>query len=202
MDLIIATGNAHKLNEIRALLEGLPVSVRGLDSLTDVPPLIEDGETFAENAIRKARPVALYAHAWVMADDAGLEVEALDGAPGVFSARFAGEPSNDAANNQKLLDLMAQEENRRACFRCAIALCSPEGNVEVVEGSCHGTILKAPRGAEGFGYDPLFLPVNHSLSFAELDNAHKNRLSHRGQALAAARATWWPDGRFTFPALG
>jgi XTP/dITP diphosphohydrolase len=191
MKLLIATGNAHKLREIRAILNlpGLEI-VSPRDWPHPLPAVEEDGITFEENAVKKALFTALATGLWTLADDSGLEVEALGNAPGVRSARYAGEPSNDANNNALLLANLGQNADRRARFRCAIALCSPKGRSQVVDGSCPGSILTAPRGAHGFGYDPLFVPDGHTQTFAELGDTQKNAISHRAKALQKARETW------------
>ena len=191
MRLLIATGNAHKLREIRAILNRPGLEIIGLrDWAQSLQPVEEDGATFEANAIKKALYTALAAGLWALADDSGLEVEALGNAPGVLSARYAGEPSNDANNNALLLKNLAGQSNRTARFRCAIALCSPKGRSQVVEGACPGVILGEPRGSHGFGYDPLFVPDGHTLTFAELSDAEKNAISHRAKALEKAREAW------------
>ncbi len=197
MELVVATRNPHKLREIRDILAGDALTVTGLDGLPGVPVVVEDGETFVANATKKARTVALALGCWALADDSGLVVDALDGAPGVRSARYAGEGASDAANNALLLVNLAARADRTARFQCAIALCDPAGEVETVEGVCRGRILTAPRGGSGFGYDPLFVPDGYDCTFAEIGPAEKHRISHRGRALAKARATWWRDGRLT-----
>lgn len=193
MKLLLATGNAHKVREIRDMFH-----IPGLEILTPaehpvaLPGVEETGATFQENAVLKAVTLALASGLWTMADDSGLEVDALDGAPGVRSARFAGEPSDDAANNALLLRLLAQKPGapRTARFRCVLALSSPSGRCQIVEGACEGAIAIAPRGSGGFGYDPLFVPNGHERTFGELSAAEKNGLSHRALALQNARATW------------
>ncbi|MFO7536294.1 MAG: RdgB/HAM1 family non-canonical purine NTP pyrophosphatase [Kiritimatiellia bacterium] len=193
MKLLIATGNSHKLREIRAILAepGLEI-VSPREWPHPLPPIEEDGDTFEANAIKKAMLTALAAGLWVLADDSGLEVEALDNAPGVRSARYAGEPSDDANNNALLLKNLAPAPNRRARFRCAIALASPSGRCQVVDGTCPGSLLADPRGARGFGYDPLFVPDGDTRTFAEMPDAEKNAISHRAKALQKARETWGP----------
>lgn len=190
MKLVLATQNTEKLKEIKALLDfpGLDV-VSALD-LPGIPPVEEDGATFEENAVKKAATLARLTGCWALADDSGLEVEALNGAPGVHSARYAGEPVKYTANNKKLLSALKGESNRRARFRCVLALANPDGDARCVEGTCEGTILEAPRGRKGFGYDPLFQPDGYTQSFAEMDSTEKNRISHRGRALAAAKEAW------------
>lgn len=190
MKLVIATQNPKKLQEIKALLDfpGLEI-VCALD-LVDIPEIEEDGVTFHENAVKKAVTLARLTGHWALADDSGLEVDALNGAPGVHSARYAGEPVKYAANNEKLLHALAGETHRRARFRCVIALSSPRGETRCVEGACEGTIRETLKGNMGFGYDPLFQPDGYTQTFAEMDAAEKNRISHRGRALAAAKAAW------------
>jgi len=192
MKLVIATRNRHKLDEIRAIFN-LP----GLDLLSsfdfpDIPDVEETGSTFAENAELKARALARATGMWAMADDSGLVVDALGGAPGIYSARFAGEPVSYAANNKKLMQLMHNQSNRRARFRCALALVSPDGELFAIEGSCEGAIIDELRGAEGFGYDPLFVPEGEMMTFAEMPADRKNQISHRARALAAAAKAWKP----------
>ncbi len=186
--LVIATQNPGKLEEIRQVL-GPDISMKSLADYPDLPDIVEDGDTFEANAILKARTVARYTGCPALADDSGLEVDALGGDPGVRSARFAGENATDAENNAKLLRRLGKtpKEKRTARFRCVIAVTTPDGAVRTAEGQCEGRILKAPRGDGGFGYDPLFLVPALSFTFAELPPGGKNRISHRGQALRAAR---------------
>ena len=178
----VATHNAHKVGEIAALLPGWEV-------VPDSPEgVVEDAPDFAGNALLKVRAIAArHRGCWCLADDSGLEVAALGGAPGVRSARYAGEPTDDAANNALLLKNLAGVDDRRANFTCAIALVGPDGRARVVEGKCFGTVSRTPAGAAGFGYDPLFVPDGFDRSFAELSPKEKNAVSHRGRALAAAR---------------
>lgn len=192
MKLVIATRNLHKLREIRQILAVSDLTLLSMQDFPDVPEVVEDGETFEANAIKKAVSAAKATGHWAMADDSGLEVEALNGAPGVCSARFAGEPVNYDANNRKLLHLLENENNRRAWFRCVIALSSPSGVAHTVEGRCMGTIARECRGTHGFGYDPLFIPDGYSATFAELPPEVKNAISHRGRALQAAAEAWGP----------
>jgi XTP/dITP diphosphohydrolase len=203
MKLLIATGNRHKFMEISAILKSTRLVVISLRELGEVPPVVEDGVTFEANAIKKAVTLARFSGLWTLADDSGLEVEALGGEPGVWSARYAGEPSNDAANNDKLLLKMTGVVDRRARFRCAIALADPRGTARTVSGACEGTLRDQPRGEGGFGYDPLFVPCGQALTFAEIPSAIKNGLSHRALALTLAVHEWgglfgsepecWPD---------
>lgn len=193
--LVLATNNRGKLNELRHLLEGMNVEVLSLKDVSrkDIV-IVEDGDTFEENAIKKAREVAAITMMLTLADDSGLEVEALGGAPGVRSARFAGERATDAENNAALLaaldELTADAAGTRtsdhpARFRCVLALVDPfvrDGEPYVVEGTCAGKITRTPRGAGGFGYDPLFLVEGTDKTMAELSDAEKNRVSHRARA--------------------
>ncbi len=190
MTLVLATRNAHKVREIGQVL-GDGAVLRSLADFPDVGRIPEEGETFAANAAQKALFVARALGLPVMADDSGLEVDAMDGAPGVRSARFAGEGATDDANNTKLLGLLegVPVERRTGRFRCAIAVAWPDGTVRTAEGACEGRILEGPRGEGGFGYDPLFVPEGCDRTFAELQEEDKNRISHRGRALRAARET-------------
>lgn len=187
--LLVSTRNAHKVEEIRAIL-GPAFDVRDLSTIPTFQEVEETGITFEENATLKAVAASLLVEEWVIADDSGLEVDALDGAPGVFSARFAGVPSSDAANNALLLDKLASVRGkaRSARFRCVIVLARHGRKLAVFAGAIEGQIIPAPRGVAGFGYDPLFVPDGFCQSFAELSPESKNALSHRAQALAALKA--------------
>jgi XTP/dITP diphosphohydrolase len=180
--IFAATHNAHKIREMGEILAGWEI-------IADDPEGVEENAPdFAGNALIKVRAIAArHRGEWCMADDSGLEVEALAGAPGVRSARYAGEPSDTARNNALLLSNLEGVENRRANFTCAVALVDPLGVEHCVEGKCFGRISAEPSGAAGFGYDPLFVPDGKDLSFAELSAAEKNAISHRGRALEAAR---------------
>jgi XTP/dITP diphosphohydrolase len=191
MKLLIATHNQHKLHEIRTILALPQLEIIGMDIFPDLPEVIEDGDTFEANAIKKATEVAAATGLLTMADDSGLEVDALDGAPGVYSARYAGEPSNDSANNRKLLAELKDITDRTARFRCAIALVDPGKTTQTVDGRCEGKIGFEPCGKYGFGYDPLFVPAGFTKTFAELSDSEKNSISHRGAALASARKSWF-----------
>jgi XTP/dITP diphosphohydrolase len=197
MKLLVATRNTHKLREIQAILALPELELVSLDAFPNVPEVVEDGATFEINAVKKAVIVALATKMWTMADDSGLEVEVLDGAPGVRSARYAGEPVNYAANNAKLLNELRRATNRRACFRCVIAISSPSGRSQIVDGRCRGHIADASHGTSGFGYDPLFVPNGYDQTFAEMNSELKNRISHRGTALAMAKERWgdWLSGK-------
>ena len=182
MKIYIATHNAHKLREIGEILPGFEIAAED-------PDAEETEETFEGNALIKVRAIAaLHRGCWCMADDSGLEVDALGGAPGVRSARYAGEPSSTPANNALLLKNLEGVANRTARFVCAVALVDPEGKEHVVRGECSGVIAKKPSGTAGFGYDPLFIPDGHDRSFADLGDVEKNKISHRGRALAAVKA--------------
>lgn len=184
-ELLVATGNRGKLREFEALLRGVIPRVYSLADFPEVSAVEEDGVSFAENAVKKARNAALTTGMPTLADDSGLVVEALDGCPGVFSARFAGLDADDGANNAKLLRELGgvPRESRRAAFHCVIALCQPEGECRTFIGELSGIILDAPRGEGGFGYDPLFLVPEYGRTLAELPLELKNRISHRGRAL-------------------
>jgi XTP/dITP diphosphohydrolase len=184
-ELVVATRNAGKLREIRHLLEGAGVAVLGLDAFPELPEVIEDGDTFAANAAKKAETVARLTGRPCLADDSGLTVEALNGEPGVHSARYAGEQGNDEANNARLLEELAgvPDDRRQGAFCCVMALCRPGQPTCFFEGRVEGRILRASRGTGGFGYDPLFLVDGFGRTMAELPLEEKNRISHRGQAL-------------------
>lgn len=191
MRLLVATRNQHKLEEMRAILHLPGVELIGADEVVGLPEdIVEDADSFADNALLKARALCVASGLWTLADDSGLEVDALDGAPGVHSARYAGEPSDTTANNAKLLRELTGKTHRSARFRCALALVAPDGHVWTVEGRCEGHIAHAPAGRDGFGYDPLFVPHGFTQTFAELSAEEKNRISHRGAALAAAVSAW------------
>lgn len=190
MKLLIATRNPHKLEEMQQMLPASGVEwVSALD-FPDVPDVVEDGETLEANAIKKAVTLALATGLYALADDTGLEVDALDGAPGVYSARYAGEPPDYAANNRKLLTELASHTSRSAQFRTVIALSDPSGHAQIVEGVCRGEIAESLSGTAGFGYDPLFIPEGENRTFAEMSADEKNRISHRGRALQAAMEAW------------
>jgi len=188
--LLLATRNQHKKRELQTMLADLAVEILTLDDIPSLPEVIEDGASFAENATKKACQTAALSHITCLADDSGLSVDALGGKPGVYSARFAGPEADDDKNNEKLLSLLeaVPEEQRTAAFVCAIALADTDGNIAVVEGSCPGRIIREKAGNGGFGYDPLFVPEGYTLTFAQLEPEEKNRISHRGRALALARS--------------
>ncbi|MDX2495124.1 MAG: XTP/dITP diphosphatase [Desulfuromusa sp.] len=185
MKLLVATGNQGKLKEIRRLLEGSPIEIVGLDQLTNPPEVVEDGTTFTDNARKKAQEMAGFSGYLTLADDSGLAVDALNGAPGVYSARYAGEQGDDIANNDKLLAVMSgvADEKRQAAFHCVMALAWPDGRCETYDGQVSGLIMHGLRGDGGFGYDPLFIVPEYGKTMAELPPEIKNRISHRGTAL-------------------
>ena len=187
--LLVATNNQHKLAEIRAILAPAGINVVSLAEIGLQLEVVEDAPTFAGNAAKKALEVAAAANLPAMADDSGLEVAALRGEPGVYSARYAGTPTNDQANTAKLLHELTGVSDRRARFVCCIALALPGTLLGVVSGDIPGRIVDTPRGSNGFGYDPVFVPDGFSESFAELSAETKNRLSHRANALKHALDT-------------
>jgi XTP/dITP diphosphohydrolase len=189
-EIIVATGNRGKLREITELLSGLPVKLSSLaDHWFPVPSIPETGDTFLANALQKASWVFERKGMWVLADDSGLEVDALGGRPGVRSARFAGENCDPAANNTKLLELLADvpPERRTARFKCVTVLVCTAESYFHSEGVCEGSITLAPRGTGGFGYDPLFVPAGFSGTFGEMKQEDKHAISHRGRALQKIR---------------
>jgi XTP/dITP diphosphohydrolase len=192
LSLVLATQNEGKLSELRLLLADLPVHVLSVrDALGASLDVVEDGETFRDNALIKARAVCRATHMVSLADDSGLEVDALGGRPGVRSARFAHEHATDAENNAKLLlELEAvPDAQRSARFRCVLALVTPSNDTpSTVDGVCEGSIAREPRGSGGFGYDPLFIVAGEGgRTLAELSEEEKNRVSHRGKAMRALR---------------
>lgn len=188
MELLAATGNAHKLVELRAILAPHRIHVLGAGDVGGIPEVEENCRTFAGNAVKKALEVAVAKGCLVLADDSGLEVFALGGAPGVYSARYAGIPSNDQANVAKLLENLRNCDDRRARFVCVLAVASPDGLIGTATGQVNGRIIQAPEGRGGFGYDPVFVPDGFDQTFAQLPAETKNRLSHRANALKAALA--------------
>lgn len=185
----MATGNAGKIREILDVLRGLPVTFRQLSEFPDLPEAIESGATFVENAELKARHYAGLTGLVTLAEDSGIEVDALGGAPGVYSARFAGRHGDDAANNAKVIELLRDvpAEKRTGRFRCVCVLASADTLIATAEGTIEGRILDWPRGTGGFGYDPLFYVPELGCTTAEISREEKNRISHRGKALRAMR---------------
>ncbi len=188
--LLIATNNAGKIRELNGLLADLPLRLRQLSEFPQIREVEETGKTFAENASLKARLYGRETNLWTLADDSGLEVDALDGAPGVLSARYAGRNASDEERNARLLAELnlTGDEQRKARFICAIALYDPAaGTTEIFDGRCEGHIAKHPRGHNGFGYDPLFIPSGYEHTFGQLSETVKQQISHRSRALAAVR---------------
>jgi XTP/dITP diphosphohydrolase len=185
MDIVIATLNQNKLKEFKALLKDFTVSILSLKDFPHLPAIVEDGKNFYENALKKAITVARYTGKLTIADDSGLEVEALRGRPGVYSSRFAGEDASDEENNEKLLRELSgvSFDKREAYFRCVLVLAKPEGETAFVEGDCKGIIIDEPRGHYGFGYDPIFLVPEYNKTFSEIRPEEKNKISHRARAL-------------------
>jgi len=183
--VVVATKNAGKVKEMADALAELGVEVLDLNAFGDLAAPVEDGDTFAANAITKARHYCSLTGKPCLADDSGLEVDALHGEPGVYSARYAGEGATDEANNAKLLAKLASidEPRRTARFRCVLAFVGPNGTTITTEGTCEGTILRQYRGQGGFGYDPIFYVPELGKTFAELSTEEKNSISHRGRAL-------------------
>ncbi|MDD2586077.1 MAG: XTP/dITP diphosphatase [Syntrophomonadaceae bacterium] len=185
-ELLLATRNRNKKREFQEMFQDFGIKVINLDDIKGIPAIEEDGQSFAENAIKKALTTAKLSGFTCLADDSGLEVDILEGQPGIYSARFAGEDADDKKNNEKLLQMMEgiKQEHRTARFVCVIAVSDPDGNVETVAGTCEGSIAFSPVGQGGFGYDPLFIPTGYKQSFAELSAEEKNSISHRGKALS------------------
>lgn len=182
--IVLATGNKNKVKEIQALLEGTSIKVKTIKEFGPMPEAVEDGETFDDNAYKKALHYSKMLGLPCLADDSGLVVNALDGRPGVYSARYAGENATDKDNCDKLLEEMQGVEDRSASFVCVLSLATPRGPALTWEGKCDGEILDAPRGESGFGYDPLFFFKEFDKTFAEATMEEKSTVSHRGKALA------------------
>ncbi|NIQ38874.1 MAG: XTP/dITP diphosphatase [Proteobacteria bacterium] len=188
-EVVLATRNRGKIEEIKEVLTDVGVLVYSLNDFPDATTVEEDGRNFRENALKKARYAAQFTGKLAVADDSGLEVDALGGKPGVFSARFAGDMATDRENNRKLIEELKglHQEARGASFRCVLALVEPSGQEIVIEEECRGLIVHQERGAGGFGYDPLFFFPPLNKTFAELTREEKNRVSHRGKALRKLR---------------
>lgn len=185
-DLVLATRNPGKRVELVDLLKPHAVRVQSLSDFQQVPEVVEDGETFAANAAKKAEQVSKTLGMWAIGEDSGLEVDVLDGVPGVYSARYSGVDATDATNNGKLLDALngVPDLKRTARYVCHVAVAAPGGDVRLrVECYCRGRITDQPRGDNGFGYDPLFLIPEYHRTFGELGSVIKRHLSHRGRAL-------------------
>jgi XTP/dITP diphosphohydrolase len=189
MEIVVATRNRKKLREISRILEGLDVELLTMDDFPDCPEVEETESTFEGNAVKKAITVSSCTGRSALADDSGLEVDALEGAPGIYSARYAGEGATDKDNVEKLISEMdaVSEEKRSARFVCVIALAWPNGQVETFSGQVEGRIGMSPSGSSGFGYDPLFYPEGRRRTFAQMPPADKDAMSHRGRALMRLR---------------
>ena len=185
--MVLATRNRGKILEFKELLSGFEIEVKSLNDFGPLPPIEEDGKTFEDNAYKKAYFTSKMLGFPALADDSGLIVEALDGAPGVHSARYAGEGASDEENNRKLLEAMKGAENRKAIFVCSIIIAVPRGPALTYEGICEGEIVHDMKGGNGFGYDPLFYYPPLKKTFAQLSLEEKNRVSHRGKAMAEFR---------------
>jgi XTP/dITP diphosphohydrolase len=188
VELLVGTTNQGKLDEVQAYLKRLPLKTLALSSLGTWPAVVEDGATYKDNAFKKARTLAEYSGYLTLADDSGLEVDALNGAPGIYSARYCGEEGKDEKNNEKLLEELKRvpEEKRTARFVCVLALCTPKSHGAkewTVRESCEGRIAFSPKGRNGFGYDPLFFDPQLGKTFGEIDRETKATVSHRGKAL-------------------
>jgi XTP/dITP diphosphohydrolase len=185
LEVIVATRNEGKIREIREALKGLGLRIHALSDFSGVPEIEEDGESFAENALKKARLYSKHFGKLTIADDSGLEVDGLDEMPGIYSARYAGEGASSQDNNRKLLRAMEgiPISKRGARFKCILAVVSPDGREVIAEGSCRGRIGFREKGKRGFGYDPLFVLPKYGKTMAELSLEEKNSISHRGKAL-------------------
>ena len=182
--LILATKNQGKIEEFKELLSGFPIEIKSLNDFGPIPSVVEDGKTFEDNAYKKAHDTARMLGFPALADDSGLVVEALDGLPGVYSARYAGEGASDQENNLKLLEAMKSKEDRKAAFECIIAIAVPRGPALIYEGRCEGQITQEMKGENGFGYDPIFYYPPSQKTFAQMSSDEKNSVSHRGKAMA------------------
>jgi XTP/dITP diphosphohydrolase len=185
MKIVIATRNKKKLEEFRRILDGAGIAMRSLEDFPDCPETLEDQDTFTGNAVKKAAAVSRYTGLTAVSDDSGLEVYALGGAPGVWSARYAGEDASDSANIDKLLHELkvASPADRGARFVCVLALAFPDGRIETFEDTVEGDVIEKPVGTGGFGYDPIFRPLGFDRTFGEMTAAEKDELSHRRKAL-------------------
>ena len=185
MKMVLATKNKNKVKEVSEFLAPHGIEVVSLLEFPDLPEIEEYGETFKENAIIKATEACMFTGLMALADDSGLEVDCLEGLPGAYSSRFAGEDKDDHANNKKLLELLegVPAEQRTARFKCVMAIATTECFVYTADGACEGIIAEQPRGEGGFGYDPLFYLPEYGKTFAELDLEIKNKISHRARAL-------------------
>jgi len=185
--VVLATSNQNKVKEFKNLISDFPLEVKCLSDFGPLPPAVEDGLTFDENAYKKAHHVAKVLGIPAIADDSGISVKALNGDPGVFSARYAAEGATDKENCEKLLKNLNGFENREAFFTCVLSIAVPSGPALTYEATCNGTILESPRGEGGFGYDPVFYYKPLGKTFAELSFEEKNKVSHRGKVLAEVK---------------
>lgn len=187
--LVLASRNTHKIIEMRRILEelGLDIELVGTDEYPDLPDVDETGSTFAANAMLKAREVCAYTGLPAVGDDSGLAVDALNGMPGIYSARWAGTHGQDQVNLDLLIAQLAHvpATRRGAAFHCAVAIATPEGDERIVEGIVEGSLIGEPRGGNGFGYDPIFVPTGWEITTAQMSDAEKDAISHRGRALRA-----------------
>ena len=189
MEIVLATGNLHKVKEIKDILKGLDLKFLTLQDFPKMPDIVEDGKTFEENAVKKAREIARLTGKIALSDDSGIEVQALNNAPGVYSARFAGEKASGSANNKKLIGLLKgiPLARRKARFVCVIAIAEPGGRIYTAKGELKGIIALRPAGKRGFGYDPLFIVPRYKKTVAQLSDVVKNSISHRSKALKKAK---------------
>ncbi|MEW6097353.1 MAG: XTP/dITP diphosphatase [bacterium] len=189
MEILIASKNKGKIEEIKKILSDLEIKFLSLDDYSSLPTIIENGHTFEENAIKKARIISKLTGKVTLSEDSGLEVDYLDGAPGVKSARFGGDGLADTDRNQKLLDLLKEVplSKRSARFKCVVAVAIPNGEVNTVSGKCEGKISLVAKGNQGFGYDPIFIPDGYDETFGELGIEIKNKISHRCEAFLKAK---------------
>lgn len=187
--IVFATRNEGKVREINEMLAGEDIQLISLNHFPSFPEIEEDGRTYLENALKKARIISELTGETILADDSGLQVDILEGAPGIYSARYAGEGATDEKNNAKLLGKLKNipQEKRTAAFHCALVLYYPDGHYKTFEAQWPGQIIDSPRGANGFGYDPIFLDPRFNKTAAELPPEIKNKISHRGQAFAELR---------------
>jgi len=185
--IVIATRNSGKTKEIRDLLKGFPITIKNLDDFGPIPEVEEDGDTFDDNAYKKSSFTSRILGLPALSDDSGLCVDALEGAPGVYSARYAGDNATDEENCAKVLKELNGQQNRKASFQCVISIAVPSGAALTYEGRCDGVILESPRGSNGFGYDPVFFFQEFNKTFAEISREKKIRVSNRGKALRELR---------------
>ena len=184
LQIVLATRNQGKVKEFRRLVSNIDIEIKSLKDFGPIPEVVEDGKTFEENAYKKAHFTARILGCPALADDSGLVVDVLDGAPGVYSARYAGEEASDIENNRKLLSAMEGKENRKAAFETVLAIAVPRGPALIYEGRCEGEILDEIKGLNGFGYDPLFYYPELKKTFAQMTQDEKNSVSHRGKAMS------------------